>query len=135
MILSFCRSIFLKICKSKKSSSINTNLIYTRKFDAVFIEFPELIKQGTVGEIQIYYSGNPQLPDIASLSGGFIWVQDKNGKPWIETVVQGSGASLWWPCKDHLSDKPDSMHITVTVPSGLSCNIKRAVPGEKNIAG
>ncbi len=112
-----------------------TNLIYTRKYDAVFIEFPELIKQGTVEEIQIYYSGNPQLPDIASLSGGFIWVQDKNGKPWIETVVQGSGASLWWPCKDHLSDKPDSMHITVTVPSGLTVISNGQFLGKKTLPG
>jgi hypothetical protein len=98
----------------------NATLSYTRKFDAVFVQFPDLVKQGDLDEIQIYYSGNPQLPDISSLSGGFIWTQDKNGRPWIETVVQGSGASLWWPCKDHLSDKPDSMHITVTVPSGLT---------------
>jgi Peptidase family M1 domain/Peptidase M1 N-terminal domain len=93
---------------------------FTRRQDAVFVQFPELIKQGSEEEIRIYYSGIPQIPDLASLSGGFIWTQDKNGKPWIETVVQGSGASLWWPCKDHLSDKPDSMHITVSVPSGLS---------------
>jgi hypothetical protein len=93
---------------------------YTRKYDAVFVEFPDEIKKGTAEEIQIVYSGAPQLPDISSLSGGFIWTQDKNGNPWIETVVQGSGASLWWPCKDHLSDKPDSMRISVTVPAGLT---------------
>jgi hypothetical protein len=97
-----------------------TNLSYTRKYDAVFVEFPDEVKKGASEEIQIVYAGAPQLPDISSLSGGFIWVQDKNGKPWIETVVQGSGASLWWPCKDHLSDKPDSMRISVTVPSGLT---------------
>ena len=96
------------------------NLSYTRKYDAVFVEFPNGIKQGAVEEILVVYSGIPQPVDISSLSGGFIWVQDKNGKPWIETVVQGSGASLWWPCKDHLSDKPDSMHITVTVPADLT---------------
>jgi hypothetical protein len=98
----------------------DTTLSYTRKYDAVFVQFPEQIKKGSEEEIQIYYSGIPQVPDLTSLSGGFIWTQDKNGKPWIETVVQGSGASLWWPCKDHLSDKPDSMHITVTVPAGLT---------------
>jgi len=98
----------------------DTMLSYTRKGDAVFVQFPEMIKQGTNDEIQIYYSGIPQVPDLTSLSGGFIWTHDKNGKPWIETVVQGSGASLWWPCKDHLSDKPDSMHITATVPAGLT---------------
>jgi hypothetical protein len=97
-----------------------TNLNYTRKYDAVFVEFPDDIKKGAEEEILIIYSGIPQLPDISAISGGFIWVQDRNGKPWIETVVQGSGASLWWPCKDHLSDKPDSMHISVTVPAGFT---------------
>ncbi len=28
------------------------------------------------------------------------------------------GASSWWPLKDHLSDKPDSMRITLRVPDG-----------------
>ncbi len=113
----------------------NTSLSYTRKFDAVFVEFPESVKQGAVEEIRIYYSGNPQEPDITSLVGGFIWIQDKNGKPWIETVVQGSGASLWWPCKDHLSDKPDSMHITVTVPSGLTAISNGQFLGKTSLPG
>ncbi|HXG00492.1 MAG TPA: M1 family metallopeptidase, partial [Bacteroidota bacterium] len=32
---------------------------------------------------------------------------------------QGTGASLWWPNKDHQADEPDSMAINVTVPPGL----------------
>jgi hypothetical protein len=98
----------------------NDNLAFTRKYDAVFIRFPETVKKGAQEEIQIFFSGIPQLPDYSTFSGGFFWLQDKNGKPWIEVVSQGAGASLWWPCKDHLSDKPDSMHITVTIPSGLT---------------
>jgi hypothetical protein len=97
-----------------------SNLNYSRKLDAVFVQFPVTIMQGSVEEIVIFYSGNPQVPDIPNLAGGFIWTLDRNGKAWIETVVQGSGASLWWPCKDHLSDKPDSMRISVTVPDGLT---------------
>ena len=95
-------------------------LPFTRKFDAVFIRFPQVIRKDSIEEIEIDFSGAPQQPDMSTLSGGFFWLQDKNGKPWIEVVSQGAGASLWWPCKDHLSDKPDSMHITVTVPSGLT---------------
>lgn len=98
----------------------NTPLAYTREFNAVFIDFPTERKEGTVDEIKIIYSGRPQTPDISRLAGGIIWLQDKEGQPWIETVTQGSGASLWWPCKDHLSDKPDSMKISVTVPRGLT---------------
>ena len=97
-----------------------SNLKFTRKFDAVFVQFLQTIKQGSIEDMEVFYSGNPQVPDIANLAGGFIWTHDRNGKAWVETVVQGSGASLWWPCKDHLSDKPDSMHISITVPDGLT---------------
>jgi aminopeptidase N len=34
-------------------------------------------------------------------------------------TCQGTGASLWWPNKDHQADEPDSMLISVTVPKGL----------------
>jgi hypothetical protein len=98
----------------------NTPLTYSREFNAVFIQFPFAVKEGTVDEIKIVYSGRPQTPDLSILAGGILWLQDKEGQPWIETVTQGSGASLWWPCKDHLSDKPDSMKISVTVPRGLT---------------
>ena len=95
-------------------------LSFTREFNAVFVEFPSLVTTGAVEEINIIYSGQPQTPDGPSLAGGIFWLQDKEGQYWIETVTQGSGASLWWPCKDHLSDKPDSMKISVTVPRGLT---------------
>ena len=98
----------------------NTSLLFTREFNAVFIKFPTPVNEGTVNEINVIYSGRPQTPDPASLAGGIFWLWDKEGESWIQTVTQGSGASLWWPCKDHLSDKPDSMRITVTVPQGLS---------------
>ncbi|MCB0509758.1 MAG: M1 family peptidase, partial [Bacteroidetes bacterium] len=33
---------------------------------------------------------------------------------------EGIGASLWWPNKDHLSDEPDSMSVTCTIPADLT---------------
>ena len=94
-------------------------LAFTREFNAVYITFPAPVQKGQEEAVTFLYSGKPQLPDIATLKGGFIWFQDKDGAPWIESVCQGSGASLWWPCKDHLSDKPDSMKISITVPDSL----------------
>ena len=93
---------------------------FTREYNAVFIQFPTIMSVGREEELQVYYAGKPQIPEVTSLRGGFLWMQDRNGKPWIESVCQGSGASLWWPCKDHLSDKPDSMRISITVPDGLT---------------
>jgi aminopeptidase N len=51
--------------------------------------------------------------------GGFTWSETKGGKPWIATTCEGEGADLWWPCKDHPSDKPDGVDLVITVPAGL----------------
>ncbi|RAJ95744.1 carboxypeptidase-like protein [Larkinella arboricola] len=95
-------------------------LRYTREFNGVFVEFPETLKAGREHELEIDYSGKPQVPYFSvPMMGGFLWEKDRAGKPWVQVVCQGSGASLWWPNKDHLSDEPDSMRISVTVPDGL----------------
>lgn len=107
----------------------NRELSYKRDADAVFIQFPAQVLKNTIDEIQIFYEGEPQVLDLAMAHSGWIWLGDKNGNPWIETVSQGSGASLWWPCKDHLSDKPDSMQLSVTVNNGLT-----AIANGKKIA-
>ncbi|TWW02275.1 M1 family aminopeptidase [Chitinophaga pinensis] len=96
-------------------------LSYTREYDAVFVRFPEKQTTGNTGEITVYYEGSPQIPDKSiPMNGGVLWDKDEEGNPWVQVVCQGSGASLWWPCKDHLSDEPDSMCIWITVPNGLT---------------
>lgn len=100
-----------------KGQSLN----FTREANAVFIQFPGLQPAGEEQEITIYYEGTPQVPDKSiSMKGGVLWDKDDLGNPWAQVVCQGSGASLWWPCKDHLSDEPDSMRIWITVPEGFS---------------
>lgn len=95
-------------------------LAFTREFDAVFVRFPETVPQGREEEIIVRYHGQPQEPDRGvPMNGGFFWRKDLNGKDFAQVVCQGSGASLWWPNKDHLSDEPDSMLISITVPKGL----------------
>ncbi|HTE32250.1 MAG TPA: M1 family metallopeptidase [Chryseolinea sp.] len=113
----------------------NMENTYTREFNAVFVQFPATIRKGEIAEIDITYAGQPQVADFSTLTGGFIWYHDKNGKPWIESVCQGAGASLWWPCKDHLSDKPDSMQISVTVPKGLTEISNGKLKGKTDLPG
>ena len=95
------------------------SLPYTREYKAVFIEFPETLKQGEVGEFTVYYSGNPQVAKRAPWDGGLVFNKDVNGNPWVGVAVQGVGASLWWPNKDQQLDEVDSMRISVAVPDGL----------------
>ncbi|MCW2263523.1 MULTISPECIES: M1 family metallopeptidase [Sphingobacterium] len=94
-------------------------LKYTREFNAVFIDFPTQIKANTLDSILVYFSGTPHQANRAPWDGGFDWKKDSNNKPWVASANQGIGASLWWPNKDHQSDEPDSVLISVTVPKEL----------------
>ena len=96
-------------------------LPYSRLYAAVFILFPREMKNGGEGAISIYYHGVPTAAKNAPWDGGFVWKQDENKKPFVGVACEGTGASLWWPNKDHLSDEPDSMRISCNVPSDLMC--------------
>ena len=94
-------------------------LPFKREFNAVFIDFPEVIKKGLSDEFIVYYSGNPIVAKMAPWDGGFVFAEDGSSKPWVATACQGIGASIWWPNKDHQSDEVDSMLLSVAVPNGL----------------
>ena len=96
-----------------------TKLNFKRKFNAVFIDFSEIIKKGENVKFRVNYEGKPRKAVNPPWDGGFSWDYDKNKNPWIGVSCQGLGASSWWPCKDHQSDEPDSMRITCTVRSPL----------------
>jgi len=96
------------------------SLTYSRDGNAVYIDLPAEAPKGSVGEVRIAYSGAPLQPDIDAQKGGIFWLTNRNRAIWVQSVTQGIGASVFWPCKDHLSDRPDSMRITITVPRGLS---------------
>lgn len=96
-----------------------TPLKYSREFGAVFINMPFKLKEGSLHQIIFYYSGKPQVAINPPWDGGFIWKKDREGNPWVMVTCQGTGASLWWPNKDHQTAKPDSMLLSVNVPKGL----------------
>jgi len=93
-------------------------LDFTREHNAVFIRFPQ-VKAEREGFFQVRYQGHPREAPDPPWNGGFVWSQDRLGRPWVGVACQGVGASLWWPNKDHLSDEPDSMDIFLTVPDSL----------------
>ena len=95
------------------------DLPFTREANAVFVTFPKPIQKGSRDEFTVQYSGNPIVAKKAPWDGGMVFTQDANGKPWVATACQGTGASIWWPTKDQQSDEVDSMLISVSVPKGL----------------
>lgn len=87
--------------------------------NAYFIQLQEKQVPGTLKKLEVHYSGKPKVSENPPWSGGLTWKKDANGNPFVATSCQGLGASVWWPCKDHMYDEPDSMLISVTVPEKL----------------
>lgn len=111
------------LSKSMNIENISYNdqpLLYTRREDAVFVEFPS-ISAGTEFSFTVHYNGTPRVAPRPPWDDGFVWEKDKAGRHFIAVTSEGLGASHWWPCKDHISDEPNSMAINITVPSDLMC--------------
>lgn len=95
-------------------------LSYKREFNAVFVFFPNGIQGTEEHQLRFYYSGKPLVARRAPWDGGFVFAKDGNDKAWVGVAVQGTGASLWFPCKDSQTDEPDrGCTIKVAVPNGL----------------
>lgn len=90
-----------------------------REGNAWFIQLRRTVPKGRSEMIQIDFVGKPRVANYPPWDGGLVWKSDSLGRPWVGVACQGDGASLWWPCKDHQSDEPDSMKISVAVPKGL----------------
>jgi aminopeptidase N len=105
--------------KIEKVLQNGKELSFNREGNAFFIHLTGQQIPGSVQALSVFYSGKPQVSKRPPWSGGVTWQKDARGNPFIATTCQGDGASLWWPCKDHMYDEPDSMLISVRVPKNL----------------
>ncbi|MBR9775192.1 MAG: M1 family metallopeptidase [Cytophagales bacterium] len=94
-------------------------LDFNKEGNAYFVTFETHQEVGDLHFLEVAYSGSPRISPNPPWEGGLTWEEDKKGKPFIANSNQGDGASLWWPCKDHMYDEPDSMLISVKVPDPL----------------
>jgi len=92
---------------------------WTRKGSSILVDLPFRIKPGNDFWMEIRYDGQPHMALNPPWDGGFVWSKDENGKPWIGVACEGSGASLWYPAKDHPADEADSALLEFEVPSDL----------------
>ncbi len=78
-------------------------------------------KLQTINFLNVSYHGKPRIARNPPWDGGLIWKKDKNNNPFVSIACQGLGASVWYPCKDHQADEPDSSEMHITVPANLMC--------------
>ncbi|MEO1651957.1 MAG: M1 family aminopeptidase [Bacteroidota bacterium] len=71
------------------------------------------LSSGELDSVSIRYDGEPNPTDfLLSFSQDF-----HQGVPIIHTLSEPYGAKDWWPCKQDLVDKTDSMDICIKTPS------------------
>jgi aminopeptidase N len=76
------------------------------------IALPGELPAGALDSVRIAYSGAPPTTGF----GSFV-TSTHAGVPALWTLSQPYGAKDWWPCKEDLNDKIDSIDVLVTTPS------------------
>ncbi|MCK8479080.1 M1 family aminopeptidase [Psychroserpens algicola] len=85
--------------------------------DELIITLPTTLATGVLDSLTVSYSGNP----ISSGFGSFEQTTH-NGDPVIWTLSEPYGAKGWWPCKQDLIDKIDSVDVFMTTPQFNASN-------------
>jgi len=93
---------------------------------ALIIQFPAMILSGVKDSVAIYYQG---IPD-ASGFGSFVKMVHGGSTPVLWTLSEPYGAREWWPCKNGLSDKTDSIDIIITNPAVYTASSNGALVSE-----
>lgn len=89
------------------------NLAFTQPAVSVLqISFPSILTQSVLDSITIFYQGAP----VATSGFGSFIQSSHNNDSIIWTLSEPYGALDWWPCKQDLNDKIDSIDIIVTTP-------------------
>jgi aminopeptidase N len=80
--------------------------------DLLQINFPANINSGQKDSVTIFYKGSPPNTAFGSFN------QDvHSGVPVLWTLSEPYGSRDWWPCRNNVDDKADSIDIIITCPN------------------
>ncbi|QQS31572.1 MAG: M1 family metallopeptidase [Acidobacteriota bacterium] len=92
---------------------------WERRGGKIWIKLPQTLQAGEMFAITTKYSGKPRVAPRPPWIGGFMWEKTPSGADWISVALQNDGADLYFPIKDHPSDKADTADMFITVPDPL----------------
>jgi len=81
--------------------------------NVITIPFGTTILAGAMDSVTVYYHGNPTTSGFGSFAS-----EKHSGIPVMWTLSEPYGASDWWPSKNDLTDKIDSIDMFVVTPKG-----------------
>ncbi len=86
---------------------------FSQVFEQLIVHLSVPVSVGQMDSVVVFYQGIP----TGSGFGSFLQARHGNDSiPIIWTLSEPYGAMEWWPCKQTLSDKIDSIDVIVTTP-------------------
>jgi len=87
-------------------------IVFQHQSNKIGITLPANIQQNSLRQVEIFYHGSPPQTGF----GSFVVSKHQN-TPILWTLSEPYGARDWWPCKESLADKIDSIDVFITSPS------------------
>lgn len=120
-VIDYMETLEIDLIQNYNVSNIlinNSSFPFKHENNKIFV--PNInIEIGNQYTCHIEYKGKPPTAKNPPWQGGVTWEKSDDGYPWIGVSCQSDGAHIWYPCKEHPSDKPDSADIYITIPRGL----------------
>lgn len=89
----------------------NVAIPFSQTSDEVIISLPTVLNTDSLATVEITYAGAPSTDEAA------FTISTHSGTPILWTLSEPYGARDWWPCKQDLNDKIESIDVYITAPS------------------
>uniref|UniRef100_UPI003216BE5C M1 family aminopeptidase n=1 Tax=uncultured Draconibacterium sp. TaxID=1573823 RepID=UPI003216BE5C len=91
----------------------NQKTEFTHENDIITTPLLTSLSENQIDSLSIYYKGAPPETGFGSFS---LSTHGNEKTPILWTLSEPYGAKEWWPCKQSLTDKIDSIDVIVTCP-------------------
>ncbi|HMK05342.1 MAG TPA: M1 family aminopeptidase [Ferruginibacter sp.] len=108
------------------------NILLTKQHlnNVLTVNFLSTINAGVLDSITVFYQGVPPNTGFGS------FIQDQHaGTPVMWSLSEPYGSRDWWPCKNGLDDKADSIDIIITNPTAYKAAANGLFQSEVLVSG
>lgn len=91
----------------------NNSATFTHQNNKIGIELPQSLAFNQLDSVSVFYHGVPPSSGFGSFETSS---HGAEFTPVLWTLSEPYGAMEWWPCKQSLTDKIDSIDVIVTTP-------------------
>jgi disulfide bond formation protein DsbB len=127
-------SITIDLSSALTVSSVQqhgSNIAFTHAGDALTITLQSLLSAGVKDSVTINYEGAPPATNAAFV----VTTHGPSTTPVLWTLSEPYGSRDWWPCKNGLDDKADSLDVYITHPATYKAASNGLLQNETAVAG